>query len=311
MKKGGWMAAFAAAGLIGLLMGCGTTNPATTAYVPQDDPTLYVASYAPAADLFAGVNRGNLPRMMMIIDEKALGTIPTSEVESMGQQILTENHIPVVDQDMVRADQARRKQLLKMAGDDRGAASVGLQFGADVTVVGEAVVKPSARRIAESNLRNYQAVVTLRSIRTDNAAVLASASETISIIALEDVTGSSKALKKAAAKVMEDLLPKTVRAWQKAGGQPAKFEHRIMLTVGGTDQIWKVKALRDRLREDTRSLQNVTQRTYMAGVVVFEMDSALPAEELAEELVIRAPEGLKMQVLSVETGNIDMKALDG
>ncbi|MDD4737564.1 MAG: hypothetical protein PHP44_15805, partial [Kiritimatiellae bacterium] len=231
--------------------------------------------------------------------------------ESMGQQILSENHIPVVDQDMVRADQARQKKLLKMANDDRGAAAVGLQFGADITVVGEAVVKPSARRIAESNLRNYQAVVTLRSIRTDNAAVLASASETISIIALEDVTGSSKALKKAAAKVMETLLPKSVREWQKAGGQPAKFEYRIMLTVGGTDQIWKVKALRDRLRSDERKLNNVVQRSYTAGVVVFEMDSAIPAEELAEDLVINAPEGLKMQVLSIEAGNVDMKALGG
>ena len=310
MKRAGWPVVLTVLGMLSWVTGCGTTRPASAPVAPRDT-TVFVDSYTPSADLFAGVDRGNLPRIMMIIDEKALGTIPTSEVESMGQQILTENRLPVVDQDMVRADQARRKQLLKMAGDDRGAATVGLQFGADVTVVGEAVVKPSARRIAESNLRNYQAVVTIRSIRTDNAAVLASASETVSIIALDDVAGSSKALKKAAAKTMEELLPKTVRAWQQSGGQSAKFEHRITLTVGGTDQLWKVKALRDRLRDDTRTLNNVLQRSYTAGVVVFEMDSAIPAEELAEELVIHAPEGLKMQVLSIEAGNIDMKALDG
>ena len=40
------------------------------------------------------------------------------------------------------------QQLLKMAGDPRGAAALGLQFGADVVIMGEVVAKPSARRIA-------------------------------------------------------------------------------------------------------------------------------------------------------------------
>jgi hypothetical protein len=248
---------------------------------------------------------------MLIVDEKALGTIPTAEVESMAQQILTDNNIPVVDQDMMRADQNRQKKLLKMAGDNRGAAAVGLQFGADITVAGDAVVKPSARRIAESNLRNYQAVVTLRAIRTDNAAVLTSASETISIIALDDVAGSSKALKKAAEITLEKLLPRAVCEWQRNGGQSSRYEHHLVLTIGGTDQIWKVKALRDRLRADKHNFNNVVQKSYTAGIVIFEMKSALPAEEAAEELVINPPEGLRMQVLSIETGNIDLKAVSG
>jgi hypothetical protein len=290
-----------------LLNGCSSPKPVAR---PQQDSTLYIAEYVPEKNLFDNVNRGNLPRVMMIVDEKALGTIPTAEVEAMAQQILTENNIPVVDQDMVRADQQRQKKLLKMAGDNRGAASAGLQFGADITVVGDAVVKPSARRIAESNLRNYQAVVTLRAIRTDNAAVLSSASETVSIIALDDVSGSSKALKKAAEKTLEKLLPRSVCQWQENGGQTSRFEHHIVLTVGGTDQIWKVKALRDRLRNDKRTFSNVVQKSYTAGVVIFEMDSALPSEEAAEEMVINPPEGLKMQVLSIEAGNIDLKAVN-
>jgi len=289
-----------------LFAGCASTRPSAE----QSSTEVWGVDYKPAPQqLFSGVDRGNLPRLMMIIDEKAMGTIPTAEVESMGQQILTENNIPVVDQDMVRADQARQKKLLKMAGDNRGAAAAGLQFGADITIVGEAVVKPSARRIAESNLRNYQAVVTLRAIRTDNAAVLTSVSETISIIALDDVSGSSKALKKAAAKTMRKLLPTSVRSWQKGGGRSTEFKHHIKLSVGGTEQIWKVKATRDKLRADKRMLNNVVQRNYIAGIVVFEMDSKLPAEELAEALVISPPEGLKMQVLSIEAGNLEMKAV--
>ena len=54
---------------------------------------------------------------------------------------------------MVRSTLARGQQLLQMAGDDRGAAALGLQFGAEVVLVGEAVSKPAATRIADSNLR--------------------------------------------------------------------------------------------------------------------------------------------------------------
>jgi len=297
---------FLTACMIGLVLlsGCRTTRP-----VQQESTTVWVQETIYEQDLFDGVGDGPYPRIMVIVDEKALGTIPTAEVESIAQQLLTENNIPVVDQDMVRADQNRRKKLLKMVGDNRGAAAAGLQFGADVTVIGDAVVKPSARRIAESNLRNYQAVVTLRAIRTDNAAVLTSASETISIIALDDVAGSSKALKKAATKTLRQLLPKTVKAWQDNGGTSAKYDNHVTLAVGGTDQLWKVKALRDRLRSEKRSIKNVVQRSYTAGMVVFEMDSRLPTEELAEFLVINPPEGLKLQVLLIEAGSIELRAL--
>ena len=257
------------------------------------------------------------PKVMLLIDEKSLGTVPTSEVEAMAARLLIAQQVNVVDQDMVRANLQKTQQALKSAGDNRGAASLGQQFGADVILVGEAVAKPAARRIGDSNLRSYQAVVTLRAVRTDNSATLASVSEDASVVGLDDVAGSSKALKAAAQKSLDDLIPKFLEAWQKAAGgavaaapaaAAAPRTIAIELTVGGVDQVWKLKAVRDQLRSLTAKIHTTTQKQYSAGVALFDLDALVPAEELSEDLVLNAPEGLKLQILEVAAGKINMKA---
>lgn len=245
------------------------------------------------------------PKVMLLVDEKSLGTLPTSEVEAMGVALLLERGLPTVDQEMVRANVKKQQSLLKSVGDNRGAAALGVQFGADVVIVGEAVSKPSARRIAESNLRTYQAVVTLRAVRTDNSENLASASEESSIVGLEDVSGSAKALKAAARPALESVLDQVQVRWANAANAPA----RIGLSIGGVDQAWKLKALRDQLR-GMKDLTSVVQKTYAAGAVVFEVESALPAEQLAEKIVLGVGPDLGLQTLEVAPGSIQLRAVE-
>ncbi len=252
-----------------------------------------------------------LPRVLMMVDEKSLGSIPTAEVEALAAKLLLQQNIPVVDQDMVKANIAKSQQLLKMAGDPRGAAALGMQFGADVVIMGEAVAKPSARRIADSNLRTYQAVTTLRAVRTDNAATLASASEDVSVVALDDIGGSAKALRAAGQKSFESLIPAMIEAWEKSGGVGGSelALTRISLTIGGVDQIWKLKALREMLHGLGTKAQNIVQRNYTAGMVMFDLESTLAAEEFSETLVLKPPQGLKLQVLNVSAGKVDLRAV--
>lgn len=246
-----------------------------------------------------------------MVDEQSLGTVATSEVESMAVRKLAEMGVPVVDQDMVRSNIARSQQMLKAAGDNRGAAALGTQFGADVVLVGEAVAKPSARRIADTNLRSYQAVVTLRAVRTDNAKTLSSASEDSTQVGLEDVSGSANALRAAASDALDKLIPKMLSMWVPAqAGGSGGFGNSVDVTVGGVDQIWKLRALRDSLRSRSNDLQNVVQRSYTAGMAEFSMKSRLPAEELAEELVLSPPEGLKIQVLDIGSGRIQLRVVE-
>lgn len=243
-------------------------------------------------------------RVMLLIDEKSLGTIATSEIEAMAVPLLRAADFDVVDVEMVRSAIKKDQALLKSVGDARGAAAAGLEFGAEIVVAGEAVAAPAASRIAESNLRSYEAAVTLRAIRTDNAEVMTSASETASIVALEDVTGGSQALKTAGAAALGKLVAGLKKTWASEGGSA-----RISVSVGGVDQAWKLKAVRECLRGMKDTVYNCLQRSYTAGVVVFDVESATPAEELSEKLVLAPPQGLKFQVLNVSRGKIQLRAV--
>ena len=247
------------------------------------------------------------PRVMLLIDEKNLGTIPTAEVEALAARLLLQEGLNVVDQEMVRANIKKDQQLLKMAGDARGAAAVGLQFGAEIVIVGDAVAKPSAGRIADSNLRTYQAVVTLRALKTDTATTLASVSETASTIGLEDVSGSSKVLKLAGTKTLSELIPTMMDAWNEAHGISGG-SREVEIAFGGIDAVWMLKGIRQSLGKND-SITDIVQRNYTPGAATFEVKSAVPAPDLAESLVLNPPRKLRLQVLNVTARKINMRAV--
>jgi hypothetical protein len=300
------MASGALSGL--LLAGCATTPN----FRPDSLDTAAPASTTPATERPAAATErpAVAPRVMILVDEQSLGTVATAETEALAIRRLSERGIPTVDPDMVRANLARGRQILEMAGDNRGAAALGAQFGADVVLIGEAVAKPSARRIADTNLRSYQAVVTLRAVRTDNATSIAAASEDSTQVGIEDVSGSAKALRAAAEAALNRIVPEILATWTPPDVAAASFAHAIELTVGGMDQIWKVRAVRDALRARSRDIRNVVQRSYTSGAAIFTVESNRPAEELAEELVLTPPEGLKFQVLDVAAGRIQLRAVE-
>ena len=249
------------------------------------------------------------PKVMVVIDEKALGTISTSEIETMAVRMLADNRVETVDQSMVRSNLERIQRAFKGSGDNRAASVMGREFGADVMLIGEAVSKPNAAKIADSNLRSYMASVSLRAVRVDNSVNIASASETATAIAIDDVTGSSKALKAAGEKALKAIIPSLMTKWDaNNGGAGRRVSIEIM--VGGMDQIWKLKETRERLKGLKKEIASVVQKSYAQGIAVFRVDSFIPAEELAEALVINPPTDLKVQVVEIKPQAIDIRVVE-
>jgi hypothetical protein len=302
MAVAGWGVVVAAA-LVMVAGLCGCAAPSSEVrWSPEQRPP------APPARVRA---EEKLPTVLLMIDEKSMGTIATSEIETMATEMLIKEKVAVVDQDLVNAKINKQQQLLKIAGDPRGAAALGLQFGADVVIVGEVVSKPSARRIEGTNMRTYQGIATLRAIRSDNAVAIAAASAHASVMGVEDVAGSSEALHAAGRKTLGKLLPAMLEAYEQAhveGGDGGAFV-RITLTVGGIDQLWKLKALRETLRAMEGQVQKVAQRSYISGLATFSLETRIPTEELSERLVLKPPQGFKLQVLNVSPGEVDLRAV--
>jgi hypothetical protein len=245
--------------------------------------------------------------VIVMMDEKSLGTISASEVESLALAGFREQGYRVLDRDMVAARLRNEQNLMKMVGDPKAAATLGMQMGADFVAVGEAVAKPAASRIAESNLRTYEAVVTFRVVRSDTAEVMTSVSETASVVALEDIGGNSKALKAAGRAATEKLLAELAKGLADSGG--GSVSRTVTLTFGGTDQLWMVKEIRAMLRNQDEWARNVVQKRYAVGTVVFELETSEPSETLAEKVVMARPDGLRFSVVSIDSDKIMLKAV--
>ncbi len=262
--------------------------------------------------LAAGAVCAALPKVMVMVDEKALGSISTSEVETMAVKMLGDKGVETVDRNMVQSSLDRVQKAFRGAGDSRAAAALGREFGAEAVLIGEAVAKPNAAKIGDSNLRSYAAAITLRAVRTDNAANVVAVSETATVVALDDVNGSSRALKAAGEKALGRLVPDLIAKWEKpnAKGSASGGRTPVTITVGGIDQMWKLRETRLRFKGMTKEMESVAQKSYAQGMAVFSATSLLPTEELAEAIVMNPPADLRVQIVEIHEATISMRVVE-
>jgi hypothetical protein len=262
--------------------------------------------------LAAGAVCAALPKVMVMVDEKALGSISTSEVETMAVKMLGDKGVETVDRNMVQSSLDRVQKAFRGAGDSRAAAALGREFGAEAVLIGEAVAKPNAAKIGDSNLRSYAAAITLRAVRTDNAANVVAVSETATVVALDDVNGSSRALKAAGEKALGRLVPDLIAKWEKpnAKGSASGGRTPVTITVGGIDQMWELRETRLRFKGMTKEMESVAQKSYAQGMAVFSATSLLPTEELAEAIVMNPPADLRVQIVEIHEATISMRVVE-
>ncbi len=247
------------------------------------------------------------PRVMVMIDEKNLGAYTTAEAEKVITQHLLAQGVNIVDAEMVRTSIDRDKVLQGMTSGSRAAASLGLQFGAEVIIVGKAVAKGSAEQIQNSTLRSYQAQVSLRAVRTDTAEILGFESGSGAKVHVDDVVGGSKAIMAATEPLIAALLPKILAAWS---GPGASASRKIQLVIGNVTQIWQVSAIKNLLRKNIRRVEGVVQRNFVSGTAVFEVTYGGDSQVLAEALTMAKPGYFRLKVVGVSPGKLDMKLVD-
>jgi len=255
----------------------------------------------------AGLAKGPVPRFMIMIDEKNLGTYSIDEAEKVITEYLMANGMEVVDAELIKTNMDRDKALQIMNASPRSAAALGLQFGADVVLVGKAISKGSADQIKDTAFRSYQASVSLKAIRTDTAEILAMESREAAKIHVDDLAGGSLAIREAASPLIRDLLPKMTARLGKAGSGEIR---KIQLVIGDVTQIWQVAAVKQVLRERIPGTIEVIQRGFVSGVATFDIHCQGDSQRLAEELTLVNPGPFRLKVLGVAPNKLNMKLVE-
>ena len=154
------------------------------------------------------------PHVMVVLGEKD----PTGQAgalcESIAVPLLQAHRVPIVDPATQQASQEHMRRLLLQHGDEQGALLAGQPSGADVVISGQVEARHVADQIAGSNLKSYLGTVTLRAIGTEDAQVLATAADTATAIALDEASGSAKALRLALGRALDSMIPSLLHAWE-------------------------------------------------------------------------------------------------
>ena len=183
-----------AGGLLAFALGCATPPPAPVEETPEPDPV-------------------PPPRVMVIMTAKGPGLTSAKAAETMLINKLLKAGIPVVDSSTVQANQKKIKAFLDSSGDAAGAARIGLELGADVVLRVEAQSRLLASKIASSKLEAYQGEATIEAVHADDGDLLATASQSTSVMALDEIMGSTKAVNTATALAFDFLLPDLQQTW--------------------------------------------------------------------------------------------------
>jgi len=247
------------------------------------------------------------PRFMVMINEKNLGAYNVSEAENVITNYLLSKGFDVVDMELVKTNIDRDKALHAMMSGPQAAAALGLQFGAEVIIVGKAIAKGSAEHVKETSFRSYQARVSLKFIKTDTAEVLAYGSKSAAKIHVDDVVGGSQAIHAATAGLIAGLMPKVLGRWEKQG---KKALHKIQLVIGNVRQIWQIAAVKKLLREQIRGVSSVVQRSFVSGIAVFDISYSRDAQTLAEELTLAKPGYFSLKVMGITPHKLDVTLLE-
>jgi len=227
------------------------------------------------------------PRVMVIIDEQNIGDptghfrwfdVNMTAAETAIMQKFMDSDFPVVDPSTVRENIKREQVMAALQGDDKAAAAIGHSFGAEIVITGKAVATV-ASGFNMAGMKSCQANLTARVVETDVGRVLATASEHAAYPHIDEVTGGTMAIQKAASKLAENLIAKIVAKWRD------KYYNlgEVKIVLGGVESMAQLSDFVNTAKFYLRGVKNIYQRNYGGGAAELDVKISGNATQLARE----------------------------
>ena len=182
--------------------------------------------------------------------------------------------------------------------------SIGKLYEAEVVIYGKALAK-LAGSVMNSSMMSAMADVSLRAVNTDNARVIASATNHAAAVHPSKVTAGTNALKVAAESISESLIEQIVDRWN----QEVSSGALIQLEIADVPSYNRLVAFKDKVKQ-IRGVSGLYQRSYQAGTAVLDVKATQGAQALADEIVGIDYNDFTIDVTGVLQNRIQLK-MDG
>lgn len=257
------------------------------------------------------MQRKHKPRVMIIVVE----TIEDNDLQVLENLSVTENSMirtfqqkgfKVIDADTVKKVAKRDQLLHALQGDNMLAAKIGLQYGAEVVVMGNATASSSGYVMRGSNLLSIHANVTARVIRADNAEIIAADDKTSTKAHISVVNGAHKAFKSAGEKLADNLIEQILSKWS----DEITNLGSVVLVISGIGSFSDLIEFKRALTQNVRGVKSIHQRSFTGGVVKLEIDLRGDTQTLAETLVTRKMGNLRLDITDMSQNKIQARVKD-
>jgi hypothetical protein len=253
------------------------------------------------------------PRVMVMINEQNIGESPdqyhyfeinmtASETAFMNR--FMEKNFQVVDPSTVRQNKERDAVLAAINGDSKAAMSLAATTDAEVIVTGKAFAKV-ATGINLGGMKSCQANITARVIDADVGTVLATGSKNAAYPHIDEVTGGTKAIEKAATQLADELIAKILEKWR------SKFYdvNTVKMMVTGLNSFTEASQFKNALQYVARGVKNVFQRNVAGGTAEFDVQITGTADQMARELDQRQVGAFQLAVVGASQNKVTVKAV--
>ena len=258
------------------------------------------------------LSRKGKPRTMVLIEEKNIAEhyyqfgmdMNTTETAIMNE--LMNFGFPFVDPAQTKTNIANDVVASALSGDTGAAASIAIRLGAEIVITGKAVSKVASGGpdvVRDAGFKSCQANINLRVIRADDAKIIAVASASDRAAHIDEITGGTQALQRAAKTAAIELKDKIVNAWQ----EDVYSSAQVQLHVTNISSFSQLNLLKNSLSYYIRGIQSVNQRSFAEGTALFDIDIKGTAEQMAAELDAKEMEGLKLEVVGLTQNKVSVK----
>ncbi|MDO9391304.1 MAG: flagellar assembly protein T N-terminal domain-containing protein [bacterium] len=257
------------------------------------------------ADIIRGA--GN-PKLMVLITESNVGS---SAIGGIDAQLGTaENTIieamrnkgfDFVDPETAEKSIRRDKALAALDGDAQAAAFIGERAGAEVIITGKSFAKEAT--VANDMLggmKSIQATVSVKAFNTDDGRILVSKVETGRAVHIEEITGGTKAIEQASAKLADYLAEEIVKKFARGG-------NTVTLNVTGASNYDLYQELVNILKYEVRGVKAVNDREITGNTGLVEVETKFNSSQLAQELLYKNFTKFSVKILSRTANRINLR----
>jgi len=257
--------------------------------------------------------KGN-PKIMIMMHEKVMGVFGTTGFEQPSQadttmmQAFQDEGFMVVDPATVRRNISRSRGMRLLEGDNKGAAAVGLQHGAQFSIIGTAISKQAGSKLYGTQMQSIHATLTARVVRNDDARVIATGSARASQAHIDEVQGGVMAIEKAATTLANNLIDQIMVKWESEAVGIAKSQS-VSLNITGLHSYRHLDYIMNFLETKVKGVKAVHMRSFSQGIAELGVEYQGNMRELARYLSRQRFSGFRLEPTNVTQNQMDLKAI--